>query len=307
MKILIAIDSSASSEAVLSEMARRPWPEGTMARVLSVVGSVAALSGVPKIEPIVSAETEVVKAVAKSAVERLEARGIEAYWVVIEGNPRTAIADYARAWGPDFVFIGSRGHARIARFNLGSVTRTVLRDVPCSVGIIRPLAGERLARVGLKLLLATDGSKYSEAAARSVAERPWPKRTTIKIVSVLAPPELVIGPLEGVTEALDRAEEIKKEQAQEALSAAGRILRDAGLKSAGVVLVGDARTRILDEANEWGADLIVVGAQGRSGVDRILQGSVSEAVAIHAACSVEVIRSRNHFFFDRSGFMPALN
>jgi nucleotide-binding universal stress UspA family protein len=142
---------------------------------------------------------------------------------------------------------------------------------------------------------------------RSVAERPWPKRTKIKIVSVLAPPELVSGPLEGVAEALDRAEELKKKQAQEALSAAGHILRGAGLKSAGVVLVGDARTRILDEAQEWGADLIVLGAQGRGGVDRILQGSVSEAVAVHAPCSVEVIRNRNHLFFDRSGLMPALN
>jgi nucleotide-binding universal stress UspA family protein len=157
MKLLIAIDSSVSSEAVLSEIARRPWPEGTMARVLSVVGSVAALIGVSKIKPIVSAEREVAKAVAQTAVERLAARGIESYWVVTEGNPRTAIADYARAWGPDFVFIGSRGHSGIARFHLGSVTRTVLRDVPCSVGIIRPFTGERLARVGLKLLLATDG------------------------------------------------------------------------------------------------------------------------------------------------------
>lgn len=50
---------------------------------------------------------------------------------------------------------------------------------------------------------------------------------------------------------------------------------------------------ILDEATHWGADLIVVGSHGRRGVDRFLLGSVSEAVALHAACSVEVIRKRN--------------
>ena len=292
MKLLVAIDSSASSNAVISEISARRWPEGTTARILSVVGSVGAYSGVPNIEPLVNAETEAAKALVKSAVDRLTTRGLEASWVVTEGNPRTAIVDYARAWGPDFVFIGSHGHGGLTRFFLGSVAKTVLRHVPSSVGILRPFAGDRLAKVGMKILLATDGSKYSEAAVRSVAERPWSKRTKIKLVSVIDTPNIVIDPLYGVAEVIDHANEMKKEMAQEALSAAGSILNGAGLKSAGVALVGDAKTRIIDQAKEWGADLIVVGAQGRGGIDRILQGSVSEAVAVHAHCSVEVIRDR---------------
>src|SRR6516162_1429967 len=47
---------------------------------------------------------------------------------------------------------------------------------------------------------------------------------------------------------------------------------------------------ILHEAEEWDADLIVVGSHGRSGLDRVVMGSVSEAVALHAKCSVEIIR-----------------
>jgi nucleotide-binding universal stress UspA family protein len=295
MKILIAIDSSASSEAVLSEIVGRQWPEGTMARVLNVVGSVAAYSNAPDIEPLVSAETEAARALVKSAVDQLASRAIEAYWVVTEGNPRPAIVDYARAWGPDFVFIGSHGHSGVSRFFLGSVAKTVLRHVPCSVGILRPFTGDRLAKVGMKILLATDGSKYSEAAVRSVAERPWPKRTKVKLVSVISPPELFIDRAYGMAELVGPAEEIKKEWAQEALSTAGKILTSAGLKSAGVALTGDAKVRIIDEAKKWEADLVVVGAQGRGGIDRIFQGSVSEAVAIHAHCSVEVIRDRAHF------------
>jgi nucleotide-binding universal stress UspA family protein len=55
--------------------------------------------------------------------------------------------------------------------------------------------------------------------------------------------------------------------------------------------LGEPRTMILDTAKTWGADLIVLGSHGRRGMDRFLMGSVSEAVAIHAHCSVEVVRS----------------
>ncbi len=295
MKILIAIDSSESSEAVISEIAGRPWPEGTVARVLNVVGSVSAYSGVPDLEPLVSAETDAASSLVKSAVDQLAARGIEASWVVTAGNPRAAIVDYARAWGPDFVFLGSHGHSGVSRFFLGSIAKTVLRHVPCSVGILRPFTGDRLAKVGTKILLATDGSKYSEAAVRSLAGRPWPRHTKIKVVSVIDPSEISIDPLYGMEEMVGRAGEIRKEQALEALSAAGKILREAGLKAAGKALTGDAKGRIIDEARKWQADLIVVGAQGRGGIDRLLQGSVSETVAIHAHCSVEVIRDPDLF------------
>jgi nucleotide-binding universal stress UspA family protein len=55
-------------------------------------------------------------------------------------------------------------------------------------------------------------------------------------------------------------------------------------------LSGDPKAVILDEAGQWGADLIVVGSHGWRGIDRLMMGSVSESVAMHAHCSVEVIR-----------------
>jgi nucleotide-binding universal stress UspA family protein len=55
--------------------------------------------------------------------------------------------------------------------------------------------------------------------------------------------------------------------------------------------LGEPRAVILDAAKTWGSDLIVLGSHGRRGMDRFLMGSVSEAVAIHAHCSVEVVRS----------------
>jgi len=53
---------------------------------------------------------------------------------------------------------------------------------------------------------------------------------------------------------------------------------------------GDPKSKILDTARDWDADLIVLGSHGRKGLQHFLMGSVSEAVARHAECSVEIVR-----------------
>ena len=77
---------------------------------------------------------------------------------------------------------------------------------------------------------------------------------------------------------------------QEAVDTAQAIIAEAGIKSDVAVLEGSPKKRIVEEAKEWDANLVVVGSHGRRGLTRYLLGSVSEAVAMHAPCSVEVIR-----------------
>jgi nucleotide-binding universal stress UspA family protein len=62
------------------------------------------------------------------------------------------------------------------------------------------------------------------------------------------------------------------------------------LKATGAVLSGNTKQAILQEAQECAADLIVVGSHGRRGLKRFFLGSVSEAVAMNAHCSVVVVR-----------------
>ena len=62
------------------------------------------------------------------------------------------------------------------------------------------------------------------------------------------------------------------------------------LSSSEATPIGDPRAFILDAAKTWAADLIVLGSHGRHGLERFLLGSVSEAVAVHAHCSVEIVR-----------------
>jgi nucleotide-binding universal stress UspA family protein len=83
------------------------------------------------------------------------------------------------------------------------------------------------------------------------------------------------------------------QKAENAEMAAEGILADAGLTVSGTVAVPAATPKelVLQDAEEWGANLIVCGSHGRRGLSRFLLGSVSEAIATHAKCSVEIIRN----------------
>jgi nucleotide-binding universal stress UspA family protein len=142
----------------------------------------------------------------------------------------------------------------------------------------------------MRILLAIDGSTYSQTAADEVARRPWPSNSTIRVMSVIQPytPPATEVVLAGAT-----LDDIRRQQASTAEQLTGRAvdaLTRTGLVTETVVREGDPRSAIVDEAEEWGADLIVVGSHGRTGLTRWLLGSVAQAVVGHAPCSVEVVR-----------------
>jgi nucleotide-binding universal stress UspA family protein len=245
------------------------------------------------IPSLVQTATEAAQALVGNAAERLTARGLEADTHVVQDHPRSGIVDYADNWGADLIVVGSRGQSGITRFLMGSVAQAVVRHAPCSVEVVRATINDRPADArAMKILLATDGSEFSAAAGRSVAERPWPEGSHVRVISVA---DLVIPPMEPWYVDVRMTETLREEamtRAHDAVLAAEKIMRDARLDCGGMVLTGPAREAIIDEAKEWPADLIVVGSHGLRGITRLLIGSVAEAVAVHAHCSVEVIRER---------------
>ena len=150
----------------------------------------------------------------------------------------------------------------------------------------------------MKILLATDGSDYSKAAVNSVAERPWPQGSEVKIISAMEVPfapttEGWVMPDSYYSE-LDR---VAREQAEAAVKYAVERIESgkaSGIEIITKIISGSAREAILDEAERWDADLIVLGSHGYSGWQRFLLGSVSHAVATHAHCSVEIVRQKPH-------------
>src|SRR5687768_6117863 len=278
MKLLIAVDSATSAEVLVNAVGIRPWPEGSTAHVLSVVADTDVPSEVWRehgyrksaVQREMKTRGEQITPVGK----RLEEIGIPAEVVVTRGDARHLIPFFARKWSSDLIFV--RAHVRKDAFHwmLGSVARAVVNDAPCNVQIVRAVAGDR-KHSGRRVLLATDGSETSAVAVEAVAARPWPDESEFRIVSVEEPWAIKSTSLDP----------------REAITSAEQTLTSAGLKTSGEVLSGNAKDVILEEARKWDADLIVVGSHGRRGFKRLLLGSVSDAVAMNAHCSVVVVRS----------------
>jgi nucleotide-binding universal stress UspA family protein len=290
MKLLVAVDHSEASQAVLKEVAARPWPIRTCVEVLNVVEPAHMWTFSQTAEEAIRLSTDLVR----RAAEELRSWDLEAGGVSLKGDAKRTILDRAKETQADFVFVGSQGVSALTHFLLGNVASAVVRHAPCSVEIVRARKGKP---AGVhKILLATDGSEFAERAARSVAERPWPTGTEVGVLSVV---ELVMGSAQALLEppfvdndqvGLLREEAMKR--AQNAVVTAVEILSKTFPKvSESIsVLLNGPKNVIIEEADQTGADLIVVGSHGHHGIERFLLGSVSEGVALHAHCSVEVIR-----------------
>jgi nucleotide-binding universal stress UspA family protein len=138
----------------------------------------------------------------------------------------------------------------------------------------------------MKMLLAIDDSKFSEAAVQAVIARHNVQGLEVRVLHGVEPPILLMAP--EMTEYLPPIE--SAEEAKALVAKAAGALRSAGVNATTAVVQGDPKSIILDDAKTWGADLIVLGCHGRRGLDRFLVGSVSDAVLRHAHCSVEIVR-----------------
>lgn len=146
----------------------------------------------------------------------------------------------------------------------------------------------------MKILLAVDGSANSDAAVEEIMKRPWPAGTEVKVITAAEMPVMV--GFEPWAASPDYFEQIQKGMrlaAQDVISRAMAKLNtveDKTLKISTEIIEGSPRQVIVDEAENWHADLIIMGSRGLGAWNRVLLGSVSSGVVHHAPCSVEIVR-----------------
>jgi nucleotide-binding universal stress UspA family protein len=147
----------------------------------------------------------------------------------------------------------------------------------------------------MKILLPIDGSDGSRAALQEAIARPWPAQTEIRIVSVAHTyiPIVANAGLSLAAARHDLLEQDRKRASRDVDEAAKTIRACASeLNVTAAALEGEPKEIILEEAERSSADLIMLGSHGHGAVRRFFLGSVAQAVVIHAACSVEIVRRR---------------
>lgn len=139
----------------------------------------------------------------------------------------------------------------------------------------------------MRVMLATDGSKDAQAAVAFLKELPLPPSSALRITTVVTLPS-VARELPSVRE----FERTVVDGARKVLDRARAALARRGLTVETEVAAGDPKAEIVRLAEEWGADLVVLGARGLSPIRRFFLGSVSLVVASHVRCSVLVVKGR---------------
>ena len=155
----------------------------------------------------------------------------------------------------------------------------------------RPEKAEKVAR--MKILLAIDDSKFSKAATQAVIARAHPKSTEVRVLHVVEPFAPILAGEGGYDPTLEAFWDEATKKAKIVVAKTAETLRSHGIKATTAVQQGDPKSMIIDVSNKWRADLIVLGSHGRTGLERFLMGGVSDAIARHARCSVEIVRIRS--------------
>ena len=166
----------------------------------------------------------------------------------------------------------------------------------------------------MKILLAVDGSAYSDAAVEEIVKRPWPPESEIKVITAVALPIMVgmvgIEPWAASPEYFEPMEKAIRGAAEDVIKRAMSKLNtidDKTLKISTEIIQGSPRQVIVDEAEKWSADLIVMGSRGLGAWNRLLLGSVSSGVVHHSKCSVEIVRQPAAHYFEVKSHDETIN
>lgn len=307
MRILVAYDGSDCAEAAIKDLERAGLSQSADSIVLTVAdvfvpppfdGEIDNTFPLYVPEGVKRAHEHAVRELEKAGklAEEASARVRELFpgWTVtaeaLADSPAWAIIRRADEWKPDLVVVGAHGHSVLGgRLILGSISQRVLYEARSSVRVARSPRKESDSPV--RIIIGMDGSSFADRAVNAVAERSWPKESEVRLVTAVdTVMQLGIDP--GTPSVVKWVEaDTGWELIEKAFEASAEKLRRTGLSASVCIKKGSPQHVLIKEAESWGADMVFVGAKGMRGIDRILLGSVSEAVAARAPCSVEVVRS----------------
>jgi nucleotide-binding universal stress UspA family protein len=276
-KLLVAIDGSEISMHALRESFKLARAEKSWITVLSVIPRYEGDLGAVWIDNIRESMKKPCAMALSEAEKMAKEEGVVIRTVCEEGEIFERIVDFADAENCDLIVMGRKGTGRLERTLIGSVTSRVIghshRDV-----LVFPEGSEFGWK---KFLLATDGSKYSDAATNRAIDFAKSYGGTLSVVSVVDIPPEFYSQIKG----LEAAQELIR-KAQEFVNTVKKKAEEQDVKAEILVKEGEAAKIITDLAVEQKSDVVIIGSHGRTGLRRLLMGSTAERVIGNAACPV---------------------
>lgn len=292
MRVLLALDGSPSSDAACQLVGSLTWPEGSVIEAIGVVEPVTeVLAPLVVPAPVGSVDRETsreIEAILDGAVALLAKPTLIVRRTVLVGRPGTLIVDTARDLRAELVVVGSRGRGPLTSMLLGSVSAEVVDHAPCPVMVVRRPVVEAL-------LVAVDGSPSAHAAVTYLAANRIFAGHPVEVLSV-APGNALAGafPLATVADATSEPvdeERLELRRRAEAVAAsAAQELRHDGYHARWSISAGNPAHEIIEAAASFGSGLVVMGSRGRTGLTRLVLGSVARNVLLHTTASVLIVR-----------------
>jgi nucleotide-binding universal stress UspA family protein len=277
LRVLLAIDGSASADRARDLVAALPWPGESHIRVVAAPRHA-------------DAQERYTLDTALDAAERDLARpGRRVERVLLDGRPASAILDEADAFGPDLIVVGSRGHGPIESMLLGSVSAEVVDHARCPVLVVRTTQID-------EIVMAEDGSPSARAATDLVAEWPILRGAAVTVLSVAETSlPMAAGMAPGIYDEVLASYAVSTDDARRLADARATVtaerLSGVGLAARAAMREGDAAHEVLEYVRAQGTGLIVMGTRGHTGLARLVLGSVARNVLLHAPCSVLIVRA----------------
>lgn len=279
-RLLVAVDASESGSNAFRQACRLGGGEARIA-------AITAIPVYPDQFDVLATKERVGEALRRegerilSEVEKVaREEGVDVKLILEEGSPFERIVDVAEEGGYDLIVMGRRGKSRIEKALVGSVTSRVIGHSQRDVMVVPSGAS-----IGWKtILLATDGSRFSQAATERAIGFAKSKGGKLKVLNA-------VDPMEGFSvEEVPNIEEDLLKRAGEVIRRVQEDARQAGVESESHIEKAEPYKLITEAAAAQGAGIIFMGTHGRTGLRRLLMGSVTEKVIGHASCPVLVVK-----------------
>jgi nucleotide-binding universal stress UspA family protein len=276
-KLLVAVDGSDVSMHAFKESLRITKEDIMVMAVAPPYSGDLRVMGTSDIGELLRQPCE--EALGK-AMKMAEAERVKIRPVCVMGEPYEAIVETAEDEGRDLIIMGVRGASLVQRLLVGSTTARVIGYSSQDVLVVP----EKSSIGWERILVATDGSEYSRKAVDKALDLVQYSRGTLTVVSVLeiSPHIYAVAP--------EIAEE-KIKQPQKYVEVVKELAASRGIQAEGFVREAECANEVInDVAREQNIDLIVVGSHGRTGLKRLLMGSVTESVIARSPCPVLVVK-----------------